>query len=61
MIDPDEILRRIVEHSPKLRDIKKIIFYANAELERLEKYEHSILLSEHANHGVACEKTTGVI
>jgi len=28
----------IVEHSPKLRDIKKIIFYANAELERLEKY-----------------------
>lgn len=26
-----------VAHSPKLRDIKKIIFYAQAELERLEK------------------------
>lgn len=26
-----------VGHSPKIRDIKKIIFYANAELERLEK------------------------
>ncbi len=25
-----------VEHSPQLRDIKKIIFYAQAELERLE-------------------------
>lgn len=25
-----------VEHSPKIRDIKKIIFYAQAELERLE-------------------------
>jgi len=29
----------IVKHSPKIRDIKKIIFYAQAELERLEKYE----------------------
>jgi len=27
-----------VEHSPKIRDIKKIIFYAQAELARLEKY-----------------------
>lgn len=27
----------VVAHSPKLRDIKKIIFYAKAELERLEK------------------------
>lgn len=27
-----------VAHSPKLRDIKKIIFYAQAELERLKKY-----------------------
>ena len=27
----------MVSHSPKLRDIKKIIFYATAELERLEK------------------------
>ena len=26
-----------VEHSPKLRDIKKIIFYAEAEKARLEK------------------------
>ena len=29
----------MVAHSPKIRDIKKIIFYANAELERLEKLE----------------------
>jgi hypothetical protein len=29
-----------VAHSPKMRDIKKIIFYAQAELERLEKYEN---------------------
>ena len=28
-----------VEHSPKLRDIKKIIFYAEAEKSRLEKLE----------------------
>lgn len=28
-----------VAHSQKIRDIKKIIFYAQAELERLEKYE----------------------
>ena len=28
----------LVEHSPKARDIKKIIFYAQAELNRLEKY-----------------------
>lgn len=28
-----------VEHSEKTRDIKKIIFYAQAELQRLEKYE----------------------
>lgn len=27
----------IVAHSPQARDIKKIIFYAKAELERLEK------------------------
>jgi hypothetical protein len=27
-----------VSHSDKLRDIKKIIFYAKAELKRLEKY-----------------------
>lgn len=26
----------LVSHSPKIRDIKKIIFYAQAELERLE-------------------------
>lgn len=26
----------LVEHSPKLRDIKKIAFYAQAEIERLE-------------------------
>lgn len=26
-------------HSSKLRDIKKIIFYANAEIKRLEKLE----------------------
>ena len=26
-----------VEHSPEIRDIKKIIFYAQAELERLER------------------------
>lgn len=31
----------MVEHSPKIRDIKKIIFYAKAELERLEKYGES--------------------
>lgn len=29
----------LVSHSPKIRDIKKIIFYAQAELARLEKYE----------------------
>lgn len=29
----------MVAHSPKIRDIKKIIFYAKAELARLEKYE----------------------
>lgn len=29
----------LVEHSPEIRDIKKIIFYAQAELERLEKLE----------------------
>lgn len=29
-----------VSHSPKLRDMKKIKFYAEAEIERLEKYEH---------------------
>jgi hypothetical protein len=28
-----------VAHSPKLRDIKKIIYYAVAELARLQKYE----------------------
>lgn len=28
-----------VEHSVKLRDAKKIKFYAEAEIERLEKYE----------------------
>ena len=27
-----------VSHSPKLRDAKKIRFYINAEIERLEKY-----------------------
>lgn len=27
-----------VNHSPEIRDIKKIIFYANEELKRLEKY-----------------------
>ncbi len=27
----------MVSHSPKMRDIKKIIFYAQAELERLKK------------------------
>lgn len=26
----------LVEHSPKIRDIKKIIYYAEAELKRLE-------------------------
>lgn len=29
----------LVEHSPQMRDIKKILFYAQAELERLEKLE----------------------
>ena len=28
-----------VAHSPKIRDIKKIIFYAQAELARIEKLE----------------------
>lgn len=28
----------MVAHSPKIRDIKKIIFYAQAELKRLERY-----------------------
>jgi hypothetical protein len=27
-------------HSPRERDLKKIIFYAQAELDRLEKYDH---------------------
>jgi len=27
-----------VEHSPRLRDAKKIKFYIDAEIERLEKY-----------------------
>lgn len=26
-------------HSPKIRELKKIIFYAEAEIDRLEKYE----------------------
>jgi len=30
-----------VEHSPKLRDAKKIKFYIEAEIKRLEKYETS--------------------
>lgn len=29
----------VVPHSPKERDLKKIIYYAKAELERLKKYE----------------------
>lgn len=29
----------VCPHSPKSRDIKKIIFYAQAELSRLEEYE----------------------
>lgn len=29
----------LVEHSPEIRDIKKILFYAKAELERLERLE----------------------
>ena len=29
----------MVQHSPPLRDIKKIIFYAQAELARLEKLQ----------------------
>lgn len=29
----------LVEHSPKVRDIKKVIFYAQAELQRLENLE----------------------
>jgi hypothetical protein len=28
----------IVAHSPKIRDLNKIIFYAQAEIEKLEKY-----------------------
>jgi hypothetical protein len=28
-----------VAHSPEIRDIKKILFYAKAELERLNKLE----------------------
>lgn len=31
----------MVAHSPKIRDIKKIIFYANAELKRLEGIDQS--------------------
>lgn len=33
-----------VEHSSKIRDIKKIIHYAKAELDRLELYEEDGLL-----------------
>lgn len=29
-----------VSHSPKLRDAKKISFYINEEIKRLERYEH---------------------
>lgn len=29
----------LVAHSPRVRDIKKILFYAQAELERLQKLE----------------------
>jgi len=29
-----------VEHSPKLRDIRKIIFYAKEEFKRLDRYEN---------------------
>ena len=29
----------MVAHSPEIRDVKKIIFYAQAELERLQKLE----------------------
>jgi hypothetical protein len=31
-----------VAHSPEIRDIKKILFYANAELKRLQKYKNDI-------------------
>ena len=31
----------LVEHSDKLRDAKKIKFYANAEIKRLEKLQGS--------------------
>ena len=30
-----------VEHSPEIRDIKKIIFYAQAELKRLEALQNA--------------------
>lgn len=33
----------LVAHSPKLRDINKILFYAQAEKERLEKYENGTI------------------
>jgi len=33
-------------HSPRERELKKIIFYAQAELSRLEKYEHVANLGE---------------
>lgn len=31
-----------VSHSPNMRDVKKILFYAKAELERLEKLNASL-------------------
>jgi hypothetical protein len=36
----------MVSHSPELRDIKKIIFYAAAELERLEKLNANLAQKE---------------
>lgn len=36
----------IVAHSDKARDIKKIIFYAQAELSRLENYSTAVNINE---------------
>lgn len=43
----------IAQHSPKKRDIKKILFYATAELKRLETYEG-------ANHAEVIPRKTRV-
>ena len=53
-----------VEHSEKMRDAKKMLFYAKAEIERLEKYEsgyneHQITPRDHTSDSLFIGYTGG--